>query len=259
MFTKHVSADELLRHLKSLNFQSRNDRASKALEFANVTTTKNQQGVNAQRDEWTKDSQCVTRLHHRPRRKLFHPFQVADSNRLGELTSTSVTHGQFVAAGSKFMRQDNWTNRATSDIDLGAEWIGRTVFIPKTNGTRMINGLFSCTAAEPAEGRHVLKEAEIEKRPKVPSKLRSKSVTNPTGCSIQVSSGDQYRRTSSLEGEVGRELTVRHPSLPAMSSYVCLPRAFDVKMAPRAFDVKTVPTSGLKSHRQLFVYHGHSM
>ena len=69
-------------------------------------------------DHWSHDEQCVIRRHIKPRRALYDPFQCEGASKLGSLTSTRVTHGEF-EDGTKFTRQDNWTCKSVKSIDMG--------------------------------------------------------------------------------------------------------------------------------------------
>ena len=55
------------------------------------------------------------------------------------LTSSRMTHGTFVDSNEKFIKQDNWICKITSDADRGRAWIGRTTFIPKYSSTNTNN------------------------------------------------------------------------------------------------------------------------
>ena len=63
--------------------------------------------------------------------------------KLSALTSTRITHGTYLDNGQSFVRQDNWTCKYQSDVDVGRLWTGRSVFIPKlcrAGGDRPPNG-----------------------------------------------------------------------------------------------------------------------
>ena len=67
LLTKHLPIEDLRRHVSTLGFEWMIGRAFQSLTISNV------QSVDA--DHWTKAQQCVMRIHKRPRRSLFTPFQ----------------------------------------------------------------------------------------------------------------------------------------------------------------------------------------
>ena len=89
--------------------------------------------VNQINDNWRDDGQCTIRVHTEPRRNLFRPFQSRGAPKMSLLTSTRVTHVTYVDNGETFLRQDKWTCKTPTDVDLGRYWVGRIVFMPQMN------------------------------------------------------------------------------------------------------------------------------
>ena len=125
LLTKHLSCDDMKKHLTKLGFELRSDRSDKSLKLGAVH--------NEGEDYWTREDQCTIRWHRRPRNKLFSPFQVAGSPSMSALTSTRVIHGKYVDSEETVFIQDNWTCRTQHWRNLERSWTGRTVFIPTTD------------------------------------------------------------------------------------------------------------------------------
>ena len=123
LMTKHLSAEDMTKHAEKLGYEMRSDRSDKSLKINAI--------IEVVKDEWRNDEQCVIRHHKQPRMKLFSPFQVAGCPSMSSLTSTRITHGQYIDNGEQFMIQDNWTCRSTQWRNLKRVWVGRIVFIPK--------------------------------------------------------------------------------------------------------------------------------
>lgn len=123
LMTKHLTADEMTKHVEVLGYEMRTDRSEKSLKISTVS--------NHGKDEWKQDAQCLIRWHNEARTKMFSLFQAAGCPSISQLTSTRITHGTYVDTGEAFMIQDNWTCRGTQWRDLRRPWTGRIVFIPK--------------------------------------------------------------------------------------------------------------------------------
>ena len=142
LMMKHLNAEEISKHLKSLNYEIYEGRASKSLTMNKVGAQDNSHegipgafpsgsGIRTLSDYWINSKYCAVMKHQRPRRNLFYPFQSQGAPRLGLLTSTRITYGVYIDDGTPFIKQDNWKCKTTQSIDLGRPWIGKTIFILK--------------------------------------------------------------------------------------------------------------------------------
>ena len=125
LLTKHLSSEDMRKHLVKLGFELRSDRSDKSLKIGSLH--------NERGDHWTRGEQCVIMRHHQPRMKLYSPFQAAVSPSVSALTSTRVTHGTFEDTNESFLVQDNWVCRTQQWRNLWRKWPGRIVFIPKSD------------------------------------------------------------------------------------------------------------------------------
>ena len=75
----------------------------------------------------------VERVHVRPRVELFIPLRVAGAPGAKTILSARITIGKFVDSNNTFVFADSWTCRGTAHRALERPWIGRTIFIRKSN------------------------------------------------------------------------------------------------------------------------------
>ena len=126
LMTKHLPANEMERHLDTLNVELRADRAGTAPQL-NVI---HHEGS----DHWAEGNKgTVVRCHRRARRELFTPLRVQGSPPGKALAAVRITEGAFLD-GSHFRRCDNWTARSTSHLRMPRPWTGTTTFMTKTAG-----------------------------------------------------------------------------------------------------------------------------
>lgn len=125
MFTKQLSGDEVSKHFERSNFKAISGRFSKSLAISGLNH-------DHEGDHWTRDDQCVVRVHIELRRDLCNPYRYRGAPKMLSFTSIRVTHGVLkdVAGCTK---QGNWICKGSKDFDVGQWWIGRRVFIPKVD------------------------------------------------------------------------------------------------------------------------------
>ena len=82
-------------------------------------------------DSWTRgrSDEELERRHSKPRRELFTPRRVEGAPPSRALTTARITEGTFLATGERFRRVDSWTQRATAHLELRDWWIGKTIFV----------------------------------------------------------------------------------------------------------------------------------
>ena len=128
LMTKHLTNDEIHKHLAARDLHIASGRASKSFTINAL----NQGATRVAEDRWVIDSQCIIKVHEVPRRSWFRPYQAKGAPGLSNFTSPRITHAKF-ADGETFMRRDNWVCKTEVDLDMGRPWTGRTVFISRVS------------------------------------------------------------------------------------------------------------------------------
>ena len=128
LLTKHLPAQEVVRHTEYLGQTLHDSRAAAAPALANFSTISIK---DPEEDIWRpiNDDGRLRRCHARPRRQLFTPIRVAGSPPGKALTAVRITEGVFNDNGEAFRIADNWTARSTAHQDLGRLWTGSTTFV----------------------------------------------------------------------------------------------------------------------------------
>ena len=123
LVTTHLSSEDMAKHLVKWGFELRSNKFDKSLKI-NVMN-------HNQEDHWTNDQKCLIKLHQLPWAKLLTIYQTIGAPNMSLLTPTRVTQGKHFDNNDDFNVQDNWICRNQQWRDLGRQWIGRIVFIPK--------------------------------------------------------------------------------------------------------------------------------
>jgi hypothetical protein len=135
LLTKHLDEATMKKHLVSLGFELRKDRAASAptlhlcREGAEEATSEDE----PRNDEWISDGVVAVRHHRRERRSLFTPLRVSGAPPAKALTPMRLTEGTM-ADGSLFRHVDTWTARATAHASLSQPWRGKTTFYVRSVG-----------------------------------------------------------------------------------------------------------------------------
>ena len=127
LLTKHLSAEEIFRHSEALGYSVLSSRADAAPQLQSVTAP------SESPDEWVVKGNMVVREHVSPRLTLFTPRRVAGAPPARALTGLRITVGTYVDDNEPFNIVDTWTARSTAHAELPRRWIGRTMFVQKTD------------------------------------------------------------------------------------------------------------------------------
>jgi len=135
LFTKHLPAEGLKKHLERLKFDASDSRADSAptinvCEYENYAKTEDED--NGEGDNWQENAENVIRHHSTSRSKLFTPLRVQGAPPGKALTPARVTEGVFLNSGTTFRIVDTWTSRSDAHRDLGARWTGSTRFLRRS-------------------------------------------------------------------------------------------------------------------------------
>ena len=126
LMTKHLAQHDAQRHLTTLNMELSDDRAVTAPKLAHTAS-------RTQDDHWTRKTLTITRHHRVPRSELCTPLQLRGSPDPKKITPSRVTNGRFIDTGEAFQRVDTWTAKLSAHLDLGRRWVGKTVFLLRTD------------------------------------------------------------------------------------------------------------------------------
>jgi len=131
LFTKHLCADAMQRHVGALGLDFAGGRARSAPALSRVT-----EGTDlSYDDQWVDDNDdnttTLVRLHSRARRSLFTPLRVKGSPPAKALTPSRITEGTFCDTGEGFRRVDTWTARSTAHLSMERAWVGKTTFLKR--------------------------------------------------------------------------------------------------------------------------------
>ncbi len=129
LLTKHLGAQDIVRHTESIGYTLHTDRADMAPELSGRSTVSVD---NAPEDEWIENTEQVERRHKRPRTSLFTPLRVRGAPTVAALTATRITTGTYIDTGESFRVADNWTCRGTAHRNLTRPWTGTTTFTLRT-------------------------------------------------------------------------------------------------------------------------------
>ena len=129
LLTKHLPAQDIVRHSEAIGVTLHSDRADMAPELAGTSTVSVD---NAPEDQWVENTEEVERQHKRPRTRLFTPLRVQGAPTAAALTATRITMGTYCGTDESFRIVDNWSCRGTAHRDLGRPWTGTTRFLPRT-------------------------------------------------------------------------------------------------------------------------------
>ncbi len=141
LFTKHLCAETMRRHVGALGLDFAGGRATSAPTLSRVTNANStdlnyhnhHNHHNNNDDQWVNDSEDTTlvRLHSRARRSLFTPLRVKGSPPAKALTPSRITEDTFCDTGEGFRRVDTWTARSTAHLSLERAWVGKTTFLKR--------------------------------------------------------------------------------------------------------------------------------
>ena len=127
LFTKHLCAETMRRHVETLGLDIVGGRARSAPTLSRINWTTD---LSCE-DQWVDDDATLVRVHSRARQSLFTPLRVRGSPPAKALTPSRVTEGTFCDTGEGFRRVDTWTARSTAHLSLGRAWVGRTTFLKR--------------------------------------------------------------------------------------------------------------------------------
>ncbi len=122
LLTKHLSVQDMQRHLKTLDVAISKTRAAAAPKLSMVKA--DGRWLAGQAGE-------LSVMHETPRRTLVTPPRIQGAPPVRGLTAYRLTEGVFCDTGEEFTRRDNWTSRASAHADLGRRWTGSTTFVTR--------------------------------------------------------------------------------------------------------------------------------
>ena len=131
LLTKHVTAEELERHLDGLAITRHDNRAELAPHLSLIRLSDGED-VGGEADFWVESAEMVTRHHLRPRRSRFTPTRVRGAPPGKLLTSARVTRGRYEDTGEEFTVVDSWRARSTAHATTPRAWTGETRFWLRT-------------------------------------------------------------------------------------------------------------------------------
>jgi len=148
LLTKHLAADTMNKHLRRLQCEVMESRASTAPTLHQVQEngwiSRTGEGAadgdrQEEDDRWSQEGERVVRRHGRPRLELFTPRRVEGAPPCKSLTPIRVTVGKF-ASGEVFRLVDTWTARGQAHAALRMPWTGSTTFIRRSVGDEILQG-----------------------------------------------------------------------------------------------------------------------
>ena len=140
LLTKHLAADTMNKHLRRLQCEVMESRASTAPTLHQVqesgwisrTGEETADGDRQEEeDKWSQEGERVVRKHERPRLELFTPRRVEGAPPCKSLTPIRVTVGKY-SSGEVFRIVDTWTARGRAHAALKLPWTGSTTFIRRS-------------------------------------------------------------------------------------------------------------------------------
>ena len=143
LMTKHLSAQDMLRHMAALRVHSELSRAAAAPKLSRISGGPAGENNNLnifideseEEDYWQQNESSPTemvRIHAKPRRALFTPLRVSGAPPGRCLTPARVTKGVFINTGEPFSWTDTWTARSTAHQWLKGPWMGSTTFLRRS-------------------------------------------------------------------------------------------------------------------------------